>query len=60
MTTALIADDHAIMCEVLTTLLTSRPGFAQVITVSSFPDAAALAETPGISLALFTLSLPRR
>lgn len=55
----LIADDHSLYRTGLALLLKDRLGVTEVIEVSDFDQALdRLAETPGIGLALFDLSMP--
>lgn len=56
---ALIADDHGLYRTGLALLLQDRLGVSEVIEVSAFdPALDRLADTPGITLALFDLSMP--
>ncbi len=57
--TALIADDHSLYRTGLSLLLKDRLGAADVIEVGGFDDALdRLATSPGITMALFDLSMP--
>jgi DNA-binding NarL/FixJ family response regulator len=56
---ALIADDHSLYRVGLALMLKDQLGFDTVIEASGFDDALdRLADTPGIKLALFDLSMP--
>jgi DNA-binding NarL/FixJ family response regulator len=56
---ALIADDHSLYRTGLALLLQDRLGVSEVIEASGFDHALdRLADTPGITLALFDLSMP--
>ena len=56
---ALIADDHSLYRTGLAMLLHDRLGVSDVIEATGFDDALdRLADTPGITLALFDLSMP--
>lgn len=56
---ALVADDHGLYRTGLTFLLRDQLGFQEIVEVSGFDEALdQLALTPGITLALFDLSMP--